>query len=201
MKKIYLICNNSLINNISYNSKCLDIVRSVRPLSELGESLSRELCNNKELCECTSIYSSMESSTLSTSKYISNKYNIDVLIDERLNDQLIGDLNNKKLSLVSSLGEHDLDYKLSGGESLNDVRKRMTNSINDIINNSDSSLVFTSRRSILGYLLNFSNIGYNLDDDLILTYKDKVIYTSSYKELDIYELIIDNNSIIDINLL
>lgn len=200
MKKIYLICNNSLINNLDYHNKDLDKVRSVRPLSTLGDNLSRELCNNDELCECTKIVSSMEASTLATSKYISNKYSLDILVDSRLNDQLIGNLNNKKLSLIKNMQEHDLNYKLSGGESINEVKYRMTSIIDEIIKYNENTLVFTNRRSIMAYLLNYSKVGYSLDDDLILTYNDKVIYTDSYKELDIYELIIENNKVVDINL-
>ena len=104
------------------------------------------------------------------------------------------------MKMVKGLQDHDFNYKLPNGESLNDVGNRLNNELNSIILNNENTVVFTHKRAILGYLLKFSSVGYNLDDSLILEFNGKQIYDDSDTEFDIYELIIENNRLVDINL-
>ena len=71
--------------------------------------------------------------------------------------------------------------------------------INKILGEEDT-VIFTHKRAILGYLLKYSNIGYNLDDHLILEFNEKQIYDDSDTLYDIYELTFENKKLIDINL-
>ena len=115
------------------------------------------------------------------------------------NDCRVGYLGSKNMKMVKGLQDHDFNYKLTNGESLIEVGNRLENGINKIIKNEDI-VIFTHKRAILGYLLKFSSVGYNLDDSLILEFNGKQIYDDSDTEYDIYELIIENNKLLDIHL-
>lgn len=198
--KIYLISNNLLLDGLSYESKDdLELIRVLRPLSEEGEKLAKKISENNMLENIEKIYSSYYSSALSSAKYLSNKLELDIKMDERLNDCRVGNLGNKNMKMVKGLQDHDFTYKLPNGESLNDVGNRINNFIKYLINKNEECVLFTHKRAILGFLLKYAKVGYNLDDNLILQFNQKIVYDDSEIEIDIYELIIENNELIDIN--
>ena len=194
--KVYLISNNSLIEGLSYeNGTNLDIVRLVRPLSILGEENALKISENKNLASVEKIYSSFHSSALSTSKNLSEKLNLEINLNNNFNDCKVGYLGSKNMKMVKGLQEHDFNYKLNGGESLNEVGLRIENAINSL---EDNSVIFTHKRAILGYLIQKSSVGYNLDDSLILEYNNKQIYDDTDTLYDIYELTYENNELMNI---
>ena len=197
--KIYLISNNCLLDGLSYDNKDdLDLIRMIRPLSSEGEILSKKISSIKEFENIEKIYSSFYSSAISSSKYLSEKLEININLDERLNDCKVGILGSKNMKMVKGLQEHDFNYKLINGESLIDVGNRIENFINKIIDNEEDCVIFTHKRAILGYLLKYCEVGYNLDDNLILGFNGNIIYVDSETELDCYEININNKKIIDI---
>ena len=197
--KIYLISNNLLLDGLCYESKDdLELIRVLRPLSEEGEKLAKKISENNMLENIEKIYSSYYSSALSSAKYLSNKLELDIKMDERLNDCRVGNLGNKNMKMVKGLQDHDFTYKLPNGESLNDVGNRINNFIKYLINKNEECVLFTHKRAILGFLLKYAKVGYNLDDNLILQFNQKIVYDDSEIEIDIYELIIENNELIDI---
>jgi len=198
--KIYLISNNLLLDGLCYESKDdLELIRVLRPLSEEGEKIAKKISENNMLENIEKIYSSYYSSALSSAKYLSNKLELDIKMDERLNDCRVGNLGNKNMKMVKGLQDHDFTYKLPNGESLNDVGNRINNFIKYLINKNEECVLFTHKRAILGFLLKYAKVGYNLDDNLILQFNQKIVYDDSEIEIDIYELIIENNELIDIN--
>lgn len=198
--KIYLISNNSLLDGINYeNGTPLDIVRIIRPLSNEGEDNAKKISNNKELESVGKIYSSFHSSSLGTSKYLSEKLDLKINLNNSLNDCKVGNLENKNMKMVKGLQDHDFDYKLNGGESLNDVGERINKEINKLLNENIDIALFTHKRAILGYLLKYCKVGYNLDDSLILEFNKKVVYDDTDSLYDIYELSFINKELVDIN--
>lgn len=193
--KIYLVSNNNLVNNLSYQENNLDIIRIIRPLSFSGEYNAKKISEYKELNQVSKVYASQFSSSLGTAKYLSEKLNLDIIIDSRFNDCKVGYLGSKNMKMVKGLQEHDFNYKLNGGESLNEVGLRIENAINSL---EDNSVIFTHKRAILGYLIQKSSVGYNLDDSLILEYNNKQIYDDADTLYDIYELTYENNELINI---
>ena len=96
MRKIYLIVNNMVLNNIDYlNDESIDERRVKRPLSIEGESFAKNLSNLKELQNVTSIYSSGFSSALCTAKYLSNQLNVVINIENKLNERKVGQTNKQ----------------------------------------------------------------------------------------------------------
>ena len=100
------------------------------------------------------------------------------------------------MKMVKGLQDHEFTYKLPNGESLIDVGNRLNNYIDKI--KEDNICLFTHKRAILGYLLKYAKVGYNLDENLILEYNDKIIYDDTETDYDIYEVTNDNNKVINI---
>lgn len=197
--KIYLISNNSLLDGINYEiGTDLDIVRLIRPLSVEGEEDAKNIANNKALDNIEKIYSSFHSSSLSTAKYLCDKHNLKLNLNYKFNDCKVGELCNKNMKMVKGLQEHDFNYKLINGESLVDVGNRIDKEINNLLEENINIAIFTHKRAILGFLLKYCKVGYNLDDNLILEFNKRVVYDDIDTSYDIYEITFDNNKIVDI---
>lgn len=192
---LYLISNNSLIDNINYNNETLDLIRSLRLLDIEGEKEAKKLSEKDIFQNIEKIYSSLYASAIDTAKYFSEKYDLTINFDKRLNDCKVGNLQNKTMSFLSNLQEHDFSYKMYGGESLNDVSERLNDFILSIKDEETELAVFTHRRCILGLFLKYCSVGYNLDDELILEYNNKVIYSKSDRVIDIYKIEFDQKII------
>lgn len=198
--KIYLISNNLLLDGLSYDSNSnLDLIRMLRPLNGNGENLAKKISEAKELQNIEKIYTSFHSSAISTAKYLANKLELKISMTELLNDCKVGALGSKNMKMVKGLQDHDFAYKLSGGESLNDVGDRINNFIKTIIRKKEECVIYSHKRAILGFILKYSQVGYNLDDSLIVEYNGKIIYDDSETDIDIYELTIENNEIKNIS--
>lgn len=198
---IYLISSNLLVDNIKYQDNDIDTVRSLRPLSISGEDKIKELSNNLEFMDIEAIYSSLYSSAIDGAKYLAEKYDVAINLDERLNDCKVGALGSKSMKMLKGIQEHDFNYKLPEGESLNQVGLRMNYIINEIVKADSHAIIFTHRRSILGYLIRYSSIGYNLDDELILEFNKKTVFSNSENAVDIYKLTFVNKKLDDIDLI
>lgn len=198
--KLYLISNNLYENNISYTDKNnLELKKMTRPLSIEGEELAKNISVLDIFNHTNIIYSSEFAGAIATSKYLANRLNKQINIDDSLNDCKIGELGNRSIKMVSFMQEHDFDIKLNNGESLAEVGNRVKNSIEKLLyTNYEKIALFTHRRSILGYLVLVAKTGYNLDDNLIIEFKDKVIYDDTFKDADIIELEFDGRELLDI---
>lgn len=197
---LYLIVNNNLIDNLKYSDDAIDLVRTLRLLSIEGESDAKKISEMSNLSDIESIYSSYYASSIDSSKYLSEKYSLDINLDKRLNDCKVGILQGKNIKLVKNLQEHDFNYKLYNGESLNEVGLRMNSVIEEVVSNNENCALYTHKRSILGYFLRFASVGYNLDDELILEYNNKVIYSTSDKLVEVYKLTFNNNKLEDVEI-
>ena len=201
MTTLYLVSNNLVVSNLEYKSdESLELKRERRPLSIEGERMAKSLTNREELQEINLIYSSGYASAIATSKYLSDKLELNIIVDNKLNERKIGLLEDKTIRFFKEQQEHDFNYRLSGGESINTTKNRMTSELKEILekNKDLNILVVTHNVSIMSYLLNFCEKGYNLDDRLILNFEENVIIDGTTNGLDIFKLEFDNNNIVSI---
>ena len=198
--RILLISNNLYENSVLYtDKKDLEKKKMTRPLSIEGEEIAKKISLLEIFKHTNVIYSSEYSGAIATAKYLSNRLNKQINIDERLNDCKIGELGNKSLKMVSFMQEHDFDIKLNNGESLSEVGNRIKESIEKLLySNYEKIALFTHRRSILGYLTLVAKTGYNLDDNLVIEYGENVIYDDTFKDVDIIELEFDGRELVNI---
>ena len=198
--KILLVSNNLYENSVLYtDKKDLEKKKMTRPLSIEGEEIAKKISLLEIFKHTNVIYSSEYSGAIATAKYLSNRLNKQINIDERLNDCKIGELGNKSLKMVSFMQEHDFDIKLNNGESLTEVGNRLKSIVQNLLyTNLEKVALFTHRRSILGYLILVAKTGYNLDDNLVVEYNENVIYDDSFKDADVIELDFDGRDLSDI---
>lgn len=202
--EVYLICNNLFENNLTYADKQdIEKKKMTRPLSVEGEMLARDLSLNEEFNDVTLIYSSMFSSSLATAKYLAERLNKNIMVDEGLNDCKVGDLRNKSLKMVKFMQNHDFNIKLNNGESLEEVGTRIEKVINKIIYLSANRkvAVFTHKRTMLGYLIKYGKPGYNLDDNLVVEFDEKVVYNESEKDCDIVKITFEDKKVVDMEVI
>ena len=123
---------------------------------------------------------------------------MNINLTSKLNECKVGILGNKNMKMDKGLQVHEFSYKLPNRESLIDVGNRLNNFINGISNDNENEnvVLFIHKRIILEYLLNYAKVLFNLDDNLILSYNDNIDIN-----IDIYEIEIENNKFININLL
>lgn len=191
MNTIYLITNNCFTtDNIVYRDNIsLDDQRKCRPLTVGGEKIALTIAKNKKLTKIDAIYSSTYFSTIDTAKYLKDKFDLDLIVDKRLDDRKVGNLTDNSLNL-RNLQEHDFDYKLSNGESLNNVKNRMKSFVKEILqNHEDSNIVlFTHNISMISLLSIWCEKGFNYEEKLILDYNDNVIIDGLRNDYNIIKI-------------
>lgn len=195
--KLYLISNNLVLENIVYNTdESLEQKRLNRPLSIEGEKLASRLAHNLEV---QAIYASNYASAISSAKYLSESLGIAININSNLNDSKIGELGRHNIKMLRFMQERDFNYKFINGESLNETKMRMKRVIDKIIAKENNDIaIFTHKRAILSYLLDYTDHGFNLDDRLILSFNDSVIIDDAEKDMEIIEIEIIEGSIVNI---
>ena len=102
--------------------------------------------------------------------------------------------------MVNELQENDFDYKLSGGESLNEVKRRMVRFLSSLLEkHCDKTIaLFTHNVAITCLLSNWCTKGFNLDNRLILNYQDEAIIDGAWDGINIIELIFDGKELVSI---
>lgn len=202
--EVYFICNNSLENNLSFSDRNnLELKKMTRPLSADGERIAKNIATSDEFLGTDMIYSSIYSSSLDSAKYLAERLDIKIFVDELLNDSKVGVLGRRTLREFKQMQNRDFDIKLNDGESLNDVSNRITSFMKKLenIGTFDKVLLFTHRRVLLGYLITIAEVGYNLNDDLVVSYKDSVVYDESDKDIDIVKITIEDKEILNIEVI
>lgn len=200
MRKIYLIVNNLVLNNIDYlNDESMDDKRVKRPLSIQGEIFAQKISEIPELENVTSIYSSGFASALGTAKYLSDKLNVIINIENKFNERKVGQTNKQtNIQYFRENQEHDFNYKLPNGESFNMTKDRVTKAFKELtkINQDEEIAIFTHSIVVNSLLSNWCEVAYNLDNNLILNFKDEVVDTTSNNS--ILCLIFEKDNLINI---
>ena len=95
-------------------------------------------------------------------------------------------LEDKNLNL-RNIQEHDFNYKLENGESLNEVKNRVRDLVKEIIKNYENGkvIMFTHNSCILALLSIWATKGFNYEERLILEYNDEVLFDGLKTDSDI----------------
>lgn len=201
MTTIYLISNNCFMNDkIIYKDYIdFDEKRKYQPLTINGEKIALTIAKRKKMQDIDAIYSSTFFSSINTAKYLVDKLNIDLIVDKRLDNRLVGNLTDSNINL-RNLQEHDFDYKLVGGESLNDVKSRMIDIMKEILRNHEDSkvAVFTHNVPIISLLTVWCEKGFNYEEKLILNYNDNVIIDGLKNDYNVIELNYEKEKLLSI---
>ncbi len=189
---LYLVSNNTLSNHVTYG-KDVSIERKMelRPLSTDGVKSAVKL----EIKYISNIYSSTQFSCIESAKYLAEKNDLDVRFLEDLYDCKVGDLKNQSIKTLSFFQEQDFDYKMDGGESLNECGNRVNDLLSRIIDSNENAAVFLPRRALMCFLLKYTNHGFNLDDRLVLLDNEEVILESNESGMDVIKMIFSDTGV------
>ena len=201
MKHIYFVSNNmvSRVHVIYPKSTTFNEVREKTMLSSKGEENAKSLSNLEKLNKVEVVYSSSYFCALDTGKYFAEAKNLDLIIDSRLNERTVGELGCNEYRFLKGMQEHNFEYKLPQGESVNEVRKRMYSFLREILLSTEKNvLVVTHNIALLSLLLKFCHQGYNLYDRLILDYHEDVIIDGTFHEMDLIEIVYDEGKFVGV---
>jgi 2,3-bisphosphoglycerate-dependent phosphoglycerate mutase len=201
MKNIYLLSNNLVSNvNVIYpNDTTFNDAREKTMLSLTGEEIARKISNTDYFSNTEVIYSSPFFCSLDTSKYIAHKYGLDIILDNRLKERVVGELGCNEYRYLKGMQEHDFNYKLAQGESLNEVKERMTLFLKEVLKSDYNNILVVSHNiALLSLALKWCSKDYSLDDRLILNYKDNIIFDGSFNKYDLIKVEFQDNKLINI---
>lgn len=195
--EIIVICNNIIENNLIYNDLNLPESKIRLPIINKLKDTAKNIALLPLLSDVNAIYSSPNASNMLCAKTLAKRVNKDVYASDKFADERIGNLKKQNIKDVYFMQEHDFNIKLTDGESLNEVGKRVKSEIDHIANlsNLKKVVIFTHKRSFLGYLINVFSPSYTFEDNLVIEYDDNVIYDNSKNDIDIYRLSFYNGSL------
>lgn len=201
MTTIYLINNSLTMNNLTFpNSETLTQKREKRILSIEGEKESEKVAK-LEFMQCVNtIYASSYVMSVGTAKYLAKNLELEIFINNNIGERELGDLGDKKIRMVLEMQENDFNYRLSNGESLNDVRARMLRFLSQILREDEDKTVavFTHNVAITCLLSEYCTKGFNLDNRLILNYNNEAIIDGAWDGINIIEMVFDKDNLVNI---
>ena len=172
-------------------------------LSVSGEKRAEALSKNKELANLDAVYSSNYVRSLETAKYLALENDTIINVDERLAERKIGDMGDMDFKEFERLQRKDFAFKLSGGESLNQTKKRMIECMKSILMfEAGNRVAIVSHATALTCLLStWCELGYNYDDDIILSFNDKTVIDGNWTAPHVIKVTFEGTSVKDIEYL
>ena len=191
---------NNLKNISIHDSK--QILNEKSFLSVSGEKPAQELSKMEELQNIDAVYSSSYVRSLETAKYIALENNTIINIDDRLNERKIGDMGDMDWREFYRLQMKDFDFKLSGGESINQVKKRMVAAMKNILMfETGNRVAVVSHSTALTCLLSaWCETGRNYNGEIILSYNGESIIDGSFTAPMVFKVVFDGMNVLSIEL-
>ena len=188
----------------TYNTTQPRIIREEKiVLSSEGERRAELLSKKEELQNIDVLYTSNCVRTLQTAKYMMESQNLKANIDERLDERRVGKPNDDIYPDWFIRQYMDENYKTDGGESQKDVRKRMDEVINEILEKHKNKriAVFTHGYAITFYLLKYCKLISIIDEKFKYEYNGKIIFEKSINAPEVFKLTFDGKEIKNIELI
>ncbi len=188
-----------------YNSKDDKDIRDEKTmLSVTGEKRAEILCSKEEFNNIDVVFASNMVRSMQTAKYLCYNQNKQLNIDERLNERRYGKDNSEEFPDWFTRQYLDKNFKTIGGESQEDVRNRMYEFLNEILNKYQNKriAVFSHGYAITFLLLKWCDL-VNINEDRIITikYKEKIIMNKPINAPEVFKLEFENNELLDIDLI
>ena len=204
---IYLIRHSVRMNNDekveSYKTSQNNLLKAEKNiLSVDGEIRANILSDEAELQNIDVVYTSNCVRTLQTAKYMLYKQNLKANIDERLDERRVGIPNDKEVPNHYTKQYLDENYKTVGGESQKDVRVRMTEVFDEIVekNKGKRIAIFSHGYAICFLLMKWCKLkSISENRNIELEFNGKTIINKKLNSPDVFKIVMnENNNIIDI---
>lgn len=199
MRKIIYLARHSIVDkdiNNDLNIDSLQLRNEKSTLSIEGEKLAEKVSDMTEFKNIDLVVSSSYVRAQSTAKYFARNNNCKVFVMSLFNERKHGvvDWNELPENFERKQFE-DFDFKMSNGESLNEVKKRLLEGLEFLLNSQyEKVLVISHATAITSLLTIWCQYIYGKE----LKYKDKVLSDAAWDYLDIYKLEFENNVLVNI---
>lgn len=201
---VYLIrhskkIDNKLLDN-SRNNEYYQTRREKIILSIEGEKKAEKLSKLKEFEDTDIIFSSNYARSLQTVKYLAERKNLVIHIDDRFNERKLGILQEDEKIHIKQY--YDENIKNSEGESRKEVTKRMLEAFLEVVNNNRGKkiAIFTHDSSMTFLLMRWCKLEYIKEDKhKCLSFNNKIIIDRKYDAPEIFKLLVDDkNNVVDV---
>ena len=172
-------------------------------LSSEGEKRAKLLSEKEELKNIDVVYASNCVRTLQTAKYLLEKQNLSVTIDDRLDERRVGIPNDEIYPDWFERQYKDENYKTVGGESQKDVRNRMDEAITEILKQHENKriAIFTHGYAITFYLLKYCKLIDVTDEKLKYEFNNKILFDKKINAPEVFKLTFDKEKLKSIELI
>ena len=172
-------------------------------LSSEGEKRAKLLSEKEELKNIDVVYASNCVRTLQTAKYLLEKQNLSVTIDDRLDERRVGIPNGEIYPDWFERQYKDENYKTVGGESQKDVRNRMDEAITEILKQHENKriAIFTHGYAITFYLLKYCKLIDITDEKLKYEFNNKILFDKKINAPEVFKLTFDKEKLKSIELI
>ena len=203
MTTLYLIRHSVRmpLKTIKYNTTQDKLILNEKIiLSSDGESRAKLLSEKEELKNIDVVYASNCVRTLQTAKYIIEKQNLSVTIDDRLDERRVGIPNDDIYPDWFERQYKDENFKTVGGESQKDVRNRMDEAITEILKqHKDKRIaIFSHGYAITFYLLKYCKLVNIQENKFTFEFNNKVIFDKKINAPEVFKLTFDNEELMNI---
>ena len=196
MTTIYLVRHSKTLKvNDSYTKDSLQIQNEKKILSLEGEALAEKHFSNEIFNNIDCVYSSNYIRAISTAKYVAEKNNIEINIIDDLGERKFGINTWDELPNNFERKQFlDEDYKIVGGESQREVRKRMKSAIMQILNeNREKKILIVSHGTAISFLLKEWCDIELVEEKLQYNFNGKNIFNGYLNNCETFKLEFDND--------
>lgn len=196
MTIVYLVRHSKPLKvNNNYTKDSLQIQNEKKILSSEGEALAEKHFSNRIFNNIDCVYSSNYIRAISTAKYAAEKNNIEINIIDDLGERKFGINTWDELPNNFERKQFlDEDYKIVGGESQREVRKRMKSAIMQILNeNQEKKIVIVSHGTAISFLLKEWCDIELVEEKLQYNFNGKNIFNGYLNYCETFKLEFDND--------
>ena len=203
---VYLIRHSTKFDPTSiniYNTKDNSQIKTEKKmLSVEGENRARTLSKEEEFDNVDAVYCSNYVRSMQTAKYFLLKKNLKLNIDDRFNERKKGDYCHELYPNFISGQYWNGDLKCTGGESRNEVSKRMLEAFWEVVedNKNKTSVIISHGTAISFLLMNWCKL-LSVDENYlrIFEYKDRILINRLFKAPEVFRIIVnEEKKIVDI---
>ena len=203
---VYLIRHSVRFNSnniVQYNTNQNKTLKNEKIiLSVEGEKRAEILSREKELQNIDVVYTSICVRTLQTAKYLFEKQNLKVNIDERFDERRVGKPNDNTIKDWWLKQYIDENYKTEGGESQKEVRERFTQAFNEVlkVNKGKRIAIFSHGYAITFFIMKWCKFEYDdKKDNIKLYFRNKKMFDKKINAPEVFKLEFnENNEILNI---
>jgi len=178
------------------NSDSLQLINEKRTLSIKGELLAKQLSEKLENVDV--VYSSNYVRAIATAKYIANKNDLELIINENFGERKHGvDSWSELPKDYEKIQLEDENYKIGMGESQKDTRIRMYNSLVKILDeNRGKKIAIVTHATAMAFLFKiWCDVKYAGD----YSFNNNVFFDGNWNYVETFKLEFDdNNNLINI---